>query len=303
MSQKLRILGTPDRFYRSYHFPFKLSLFPFIRRLIYYSLGQPLHSPVQRLQLSQGLLRGGFLYNAFVRRFDSVEWINLHRQVSRSHSRFIETRFPKRTGFPFIRRSNKKEGNMSKVVAFNGSSRRDGNNAILLNLVLDELRKDGIETELIQLSGETLSGCIVCYKCAENRDQKCAVLKDRVNEYIAKMQQSEGILLGSPTYISDMTANMKALIERSTIVSRSNGDLFKRKVGAAVITVRRAGSTHVLSSVNYFFLINQMMIPGSSYWNMGIGRNPGEVKNDAEGIQTMKTLGQNMAWLLKKISG
>ncbi len=97
-----------------------------------------------------------------------------------------------------------------------------------------------------------------------------------------------------------MTANMKALIERSTIVSRSNGDLFKRKVGAAVIAVRRAGSTHVLSSMNYFFLINQMIIPGSSYWNMGIGRNPGEVRNDTEGIQTMKTLGQNMAWLLKK---
>jgi multimeric flavodoxin WrbA len=190
---------------------------------------------------------------------------------------------------------------MTQVVAFNGSSRKDGNTAILLNLVLDELRKEGIETELIQLAGEPLSGCIACYKCAENKDQKCAMGKDRVNEYIAKMQQAEGILLGSPTYISDMTANMKALIERSTIVSRSNGDLFRRKVGAAVIAVRRAGATHVLSSMNYFFLINQMIIPGSSYWNMGIGRNPGEVKNDAEGVQTMKTLGQNMAWLLKKI--
>lgn len=199
--------------------------------------------------------------------------------------------------------SKTKEDKMTTVVAFNGSPRKDGNTAILLNLVLDELKEDGVETELIQLAGETLSGCIACYKCAENLDRKCAVVKDRVNDYIAKMQQAEGILLGSPTYISDMSANMKALIERSTIVSRSNGDLFKRKVGAAVIAVRRAGSTHVLSSMNYFFLINQMMIPGSSYWNMGIGRNPGEVKNDAEGLQTMKTLGQNMAWLLKKIHG
>jgi multimeric flavodoxin WrbA len=189
-----------------------------------------------------------------------------------------------------------------KVVAFNGSSRKDGNTAILLNLVLEELEKEGIETELIQLAGETLSGCIACYKCAEHKDQKCAVVKDRMNEYITKMKEAQGILLGSPTYISDMTANMKALIERSTVVSRFNGDLFKRKVGAAVIAVRRAGSTHVLSSMNFFFLINQMIIPGSSYWNMAIGRNPGEVKNDAEGIQTMKTLGQNMAWLLKKIS-
>jgi multimeric flavodoxin WrbA len=195
----------------------------------------------------------------------------------------------------------RKEKLVIRVVAFNGSSRKDGNTAILLNFVLDELKKEDIETELIQLAGETLSGCIACYRCRENKDQKCAVINDRVNEYIATMKQADGILLGSPTYISDMTANMKALIERSTIVSRSNGDMFKRKVGAAVISVRRAGSTHVLSSMNYFFLINQMIIPGSSYWNMGIGRDPGEVKNDAEGIQTMKTLGQNMAWLLKKI--
>jgi len=188
-----------------------------------------------------------------------------------------------------------------KVVAFNGSSRRDGNTAILLNLVLDELKEEGIGTELIQLAGETLSGCIACYKCAENKDQKCVVVKDRLNEYIAKMKEAQGILLGSPTYIADMAANMKALIERSTIVSRNNGHLFRRKVGAAVIAVRRAGSTHVLSSMNYFFLLNQMIIPGSSYWNMAIGRNPGEVKNDAEGIQTMKALGQNMAWLIKKI--
>jgi multimeric flavodoxin WrbA len=188
-----------------------------------------------------------------------------------------------------------------KVMAFNGSSRKDGNTAILLNLVLDEIAKEGIETELVQLAGETLSGCIACYKCAENKDQKCAVVKDRLNEYITKMKEAQGVLLGSPTYIADMTANMKALIERATIVSRNNGHLFRRKVGAAVIAVRRAGSTHVLSSMNYFFLLNQMIIPGSSYWNMAIGRNPGEVKNDAEGIQTMKTLGQNMAWLIKKI--
>jgi multimeric flavodoxin WrbA len=202
----------------------------------------------------------------------------------------------------FLLTEIKKKGwKMMKVVVFNGSSRKDGNTAILLNLVLDELKIEGIETELIQLAGETLSGCIACYKCAENKDQKCAVVKDRVNEYIAKMWEAQGILLGSPTYISDMTANMKALIEQSTIVSRNNGDLLKRKVGAAVVAVRRAGSTHVLSSMNYFFLVNQMLIPCSSYWNMGIGRNPGEVKSDAEGIQTMATLGQNMAWLLKKI--
>ena len=188
-----------------------------------------------------------------------------------------------------------------KVVAFSGSARKDGNTAILLNLVLDELKGEGIATELIQLAGENLSGCVACYQCAKNKDNKCALYKDRINEYIAKMIEAEGILLGSPIYIADVTANTKALIERSTIVSRNNGNLFKRKVGAGVIAVRRGGAIHGFSSINHFFLINEMIIPGSHYWNLGIGRNPGEVRDDAEGIQIMKTLGQNMGWLLKKI--
>lgn len=115
------------------------------------------------------------------------------------------------------------------------------------------------------------------------------------------MLNSEGILLGSPTYFSNVSASMKALIERCGMVARANDDMFKRKVGASVVAVRRAGSAHVFSSLNYFFLIGQMIIPGSSYWNIGIGREPGEVRNDNEGIQTMKNLGQNMAWLIKKI--
>jgi len=188
-----------------------------------------------------------------------------------------------------------------KVVAFNGSARKDGNTAILLNRVLEELVGEGIETELIQFAGEPIAGCIACYKCGKNKDLRCAVNTDKVNDYLAKMQQADGILLGSPTYIADITTSMKAFIERITIVSRANGDMLKRKMGAAVVAVRRAGAIHAFSSLNDFFLINQMIIPGSSYWNIGIGRNPGEVKNDNEGLQTMKTLGQNMAWLLKKI--
>lgn len=190
-----------------------------------------------------------------------------------------------------------------KVIAFNGSARKDGNTAILLNLVLDELRNEGIETELVQFAGDTLAGCIASYKCLKNKDQRCAVDTDRMNDYIEKMWPADGILLGSPTYVSDVTVNMKALIERSTVVSRSNGDMLKRKVGAAVIAVRRAGALHAFSTLNNFFLISQMIIPGSSYWNLAIGRAPGEVNTDNEGVQTMKTLGQNMAWLLKKIHG
>jgi multimeric flavodoxin WrbA len=190
-----------------------------------------------------------------------------------------------------------------KVVAFNGSARKDGNTAILLNTVLDELKSQGIETEMIQMAGEALPGCIACYRCQKNKDKKCAVEGDRLNDYLAKMEQAEGILLGSPVYVSDVSANMKALLERSTIVSRANGDLFQRKLGAAVVAVRRAGAMHAFGSLNYFFMINQMIVVSSSYWNIGIGRNIGEVKNDSEGLQTMKNLGRNMAWVMKKIYG
>lgn len=188
-----------------------------------------------------------------------------------------------------------------KVVAFNGSARKDGNTTILLNMVLDELESKGIETELISLAGKPLQGCIACYKCFEKKNQRCSVEKDILNDCIEKMLEADGILLGSPTYFADVSASMKALIERAGMVARANGDMFKRKVGAGVVAVRRAGAIHVFSSINYFFLIGQMIIPGSSYWNMARGREPGEVRNDEEGIQTMKDLGTNMAWLLKKI--
>jgi len=187
-----------------------------------------------------------------------------------------------------------------KVIAFNGSARKEGNTAILLNLVLDELKAEGIETELYSLAGKPVQGCIACFKCFEKKNKRCNVEKDIINECIQKMVEADGILLGSPTYFADVSAGMKALIERCGMVGRANQDLYKRKVGAAVVAVRRAGAIHVFNSLNYFFTINEMIIPGSSYWNIGIGRQPGEVSADAEGVQTMKNLGKNMAWLLKK---
>jgi multimeric flavodoxin WrbA len=189
-----------------------------------------------------------------------------------------------------------------KVVAFNGSARKDGNTAMLLTTVLREIKAEGIDAELVQLSGKRIQGCIACYKCFSNKDRRCAVTKDIVNENIEKMLNADGILLGSPTYFADVSASMKALIERSGMVARANEDMFKRKVGAAVVAVRRAGAIHVFDSLNHFFLIGQMVIPGSSYWNVGIGREIGEVLSDNEGIETMKVLGRNMAWLMKKIN-
>jgi multimeric flavodoxin WrbA len=143
--------------------------------------------------------------------------------------------------------------------------------------------------------GRTFPGCRACYKCFEKADGHCVVTGDIVNECIDKMRAADGILLGSPTYFPNVTAGMKALIERAGMTLRANQDLLKRKVGAGVVAVRRAGAMHTFSSLNFFFLIGQMIVVGSNYWNIGIGREAGEVEKDVEGVQTMKVLGQNMA--------
>jgi multimeric flavodoxin WrbA len=188
-----------------------------------------------------------------------------------------------------------------KVIAFNGSARKDGNTAVLIKQVFSELEKEGIGTEMIQLSGQKIRGCIACYKCFDNKDQRCSVKNDIANDCIEKMQQADGIILASPTYFADVSSELKALIDRAGLVARANDDMFRHKVGAAVVAVRRAGSIHAFDSINHFFLISQMIIPGSSYWNMGFGLEKGDAEKDDEGLQTMKTLGRNMAWLLKKI--
>jgi multimeric flavodoxin WrbA len=188
-----------------------------------------------------------------------------------------------------------------KVVAFNGSPRKDGNTATLIRHVLDELEREGTETETVHIGGKTIHGCTACGKCFENKDKKCVIDKDIVNDCIEKMLEADGIILASPTYFADLTPELKALIDRAGFVSKANGELFRRKAGAAVVAVRRAGSIHAFDSINHFFTISQMIIPGSSYWNMGIGLSEGEVEKDEEGIRTMEVLGQNMAWLLKKL--
>ncbi|MCU0577777.1 MAG: flavodoxin family protein [Desulfobacterota bacterium] len=190
-----------------------------------------------------------------------------------------------------------------KVVAFNGSARRDGNTAILIRQVFTELENNGIETDMVQLARKDIRGCIVCYKCFANQDRRCSVKNDAVNECIEKMLEADGIILASPTYFADVTTEMKALIDRSGMVAKANGDMLRRKVGAAVVAVRRGGAIHTFDTLNHFFFISQMIVPGSSYWNVGMGMEPGEVEKDQEGMTTMKVLGENMAWLLKKVAG
>ena len=183
-----------------------------------------------------------------------------------------------------------------KVVAFNGSARKDGNTAILINYMFKELENEGISTELVQLAGKKIRGCTACMKCFENRDRRCVFDDDIVNDCIAKMADADGIILGSPVYFADVTAEMKALIDRAGFVSMANNGLFRRKVGSAAVAVRRAGAIHTLDSLLHFLLINGMVVPGLPA--IGIGRDIGDVTKDEEGVSWAKDAGKNMAWLL-----
>jgi multimeric flavodoxin WrbA len=188
-----------------------------------------------------------------------------------------------------------------KVVAFNGSPRKNGNTYHSIQVVLDELGKEGIETDLIQVGGSEIKACRACFKCFARMDGRC-VQEDPFNSFMEAMMGADGIIIGSPTYFSNVSTETKALIDRAGLVAIANDYLLRRKVGAAVVAVRRAGATHVYSSINYFFGINHMIIPGSSYWNLAIGHEPGDVLKDEEGMGTFRDLGQNMAWLLEKLN-
>jgi len=189
-----------------------------------------------------------------------------------------------------------------KIVAFNGSPRVNGNTAQSLEIVLAELAHEGIETEIIQLGGRKVFGCLACGRCREIKNNRCARKDDEMNIFIQKMEEADGIIIGSPTYFSNVSTEVKALIDRCGYVSKSNGGgMLRGKVGASVVSVRRAGSTFTYSAINFFYGIAEMIICSSNYWNMTLSRDPGDVQNDVEGIQTFKTLGKNMAKLLKQV--
>ena len=184
-----------------------------------------------------------------------------------------------------------------KVLAINGSPRKEGNTAGMLSAVLDVCRDSGNETELFHAGGRTVHGCRACNGCDTHKG-KCAI-NDWVNELYTKMKAANAIVIGSPTYFSDLTPETKAVIDRTGYMSRRDGNAFSRKIGAAVSAVRRAGGIHTLDSIQHMFLICDMIIPGSSYWNMSLSRDIGDYENDPEGERTMKRLGENISWLLK----
>ena len=189
-----------------------------------------------------------------------------------------------------------------KVIAFNGSPRKKGNTHILLKEVLKPIEKEGIETEMIQIANKPIRGCIACYKCVKKKNSKCAIDNDIVNDCIAKMIEADAIIIGSPSYFADMTAETKALIDRAGFVSHANDRLFARKIGAAVVAQRRGGAIHVLDSINHMFLMSRMIVPGSTYWNFGVGLEKGDVEKDNEAMANMKDLGQTIAWMLKQMA-
>jgi multimeric flavodoxin WrbA len=188
-----------------------------------------------------------------------------------------------------------------KVVGINGSPRKDGNTAILIKTVFAELEREGIETELIQLSGKVMDGCVACWACQNNHMQWCAKTDDFFNECFGKMAAADGIILGSPVYSAGVTSQLKALIDRASVILAGNKGMFRHKVGATVIAARRGGAISAFDTLNNFMYSREMILVGSTYWNMVYGKDVGDVLRDAEGMANMKDLGQNMAWLLKKI--
>ena len=189
-----------------------------------------------------------------------------------------------------------------RVTAFNGSPNKKGNTYKLLSIVLAELENEGIDTELIQLAPLGIKPCTACFRCADAKDNGCHGVKDdTLNELMEKMLESDGIIIGSPTWFGNVSGHVKNLIDRAGLVSRVNGINLDRKVGAAVTAVRRAGGVQTMQAINNFFQINGMIMPGGFYWPMGYSGTSGNSTDDEEGVKTMERLGRNMAWLLRKI--
>jgi multimeric flavodoxin WrbA len=187
------------------------------------------------------------------------------------------------------------------AIAINGSPRRGGNTEILLNEVIGELSKAGWETELAKVGGTDIRGCIACAMCMKNRDYKCVQNKDIFNEIFAKMVKADAIICGSPTYFAAVSADMKALLERAGYVALANGNAFAGRIGVAVVAVRRGGATHAYDTINHMFQMSRMILPGSTYWNMGFGLEKEDVREDREGLDNMRHLGKTIDWLGRAI--
>jgi multimeric flavodoxin WrbA len=189
-----------------------------------------------------------------------------------------------------------------KAIAINGSPRKGGNTETLLRKVLEPLAAAGWDTEFVQLGGKEIRGCRACYQCFQKKNSRCGQKPDAFDACFEQMLTADAIILGSPTYFTDVSAEMKALLDRAGLVAVANGGLFRRKIGAAVVAVRRGGGTHAFDTMNHMFLMSGAIVPGSIYWNLGFGLDKGDVQKDEEGLRNMLDLGQTIAWLGRAIA-
>jgi multimeric flavodoxin WrbA len=188
-----------------------------------------------------------------------------------------------------------------KVLAFNGSPNREGNTWHAINMVIAELQKENIETEIVHVGNKSIRGCTACGQCVKNKNEQCVLPGDEVNEWIQKMKQADGILFGSPVHYAAIAGTMKSFMDRAFYVAGVNNGLLRHKVGAAVVAVRRSGGLPTFDQLNNFINYSEMLIPTSNYWNVIHGARGGEVTQDKEGTQIMRVLGKNMAWLMKLV--
>ncbi|GAA0180193.1 flavodoxin family protein [Clostridium sediminicola] len=188
-----------------------------------------------------------------------------------------------------------------KVIAFNGSPKEEGNTYYAIKVVTDELKKEGIDTEIIHVGDKIIRGCLACGYCSKHKNEKCVIKDDQVNEWIEKMKEADGIILGSPVYSSAIAGTMKAFLDRAFLVTCENNNMLRHKVGASVVAARRSGGLPTFNQLNNYINYSEMVMPTSHYWNVIYGTNPGEALQDNEGVQIMRVLGKNMAWLLKVI--
>ncbi|WP_027308985.1 flavodoxin family protein [Caloramator sp. ALD01] len=187
-----------------------------------------------------------------------------------------------------------------KVVAFNGSPRKEGNTYQAISIVKEELQREGIDVEIVYVGDKLIRGCIACGMCYKNKNERC-IIDDEVNDWIQKMKEADGIILGSPVYFSSIAGTMKAFLDRAFYVASANGNFLRHKVGASVVAVRRSGGVSTFNQLNNYINYAEMLMPSTNYWNVIHGAKAGEALQDEEGVQIMRVLGKNMAYLLKLI--
>lgn len=190
-----------------------------------------------------------------------------------------------------------------KVVTINGSSRTSGNTATALDEISAVLNEKGIETERIQIGSDAIHGCVGCGYCAKQQNRRCVFDDDILNKNIDCFLDADGVIIGSPVYYAGINGALKCFLDRAFYVASANGALMRHKPGAGVVAVRRGGETTAWDQLNKYFTISEMFVPSSHYWNMVFGMQPGEAKQDVEGLQCMRILGENMAWLLNAVAG